>query len=409
MTLALLDKRPFFEKTLIYGVQHGIINAEKIAQIHREAPKGMVQIARYFGTEFLRPELEKARERMVNLVSLYLAQSCGGDLHKAAESLRDNSFLSRSKGGSDMLKALMVMPENSHFAMHGSTTFNEEMIPLLAKWTQRNLHDYQTEFNRRSRIAHTVEAAIWFAEALGLDEATLREAGKDAEAVIRTGLLVFRTRKREMPDWAGFENMVRNLRKSHHKGYKIDSTQCTPSLHLPKNLPEKYHAVVDRVRLSVERDWGKILDKTLAPRPLFNPPAESTEGFLGRYFWLEDPLSEVESHAHSVSDAWDKATGGHSDDSSLLTLFLSLATSSPAKTILTPTAAKTILRKIQKSGWQPDVARDFIRTNAPHESQAEYLELWDAFVDESESTLHSDAVYAEKDALAILRRECNVK
>ena len=173
MTLALFDKSPFFEKALVYGVQHGIISAEKIAQIHREAPKGMVQIARYFGTEFLRPELEKARERMVNLVSLYLAQSCGGDVHKAAESLRDNSFLSRSKGGSDMLKALVVMPESSHFSMHGSTTFNDELIPILAKWTQRSLRDYQTELARRSRIAHTVEAAIWFAEALGLEPSLL--------------------------------------------------------------------------------------------------------------------------------------------------------------------------------------------------------------------------------------------
>ncbi len=398
MTLALFDTSPFFEKALAYGVQHGIINAAKLDTICRDAPKGMVQIARYFGTEFLRPELEKARERMVNLVSLYLAHSCDNDVHKAAESLRDNSFLSRSKGGSDMLKALLVMPETSHFAMHGSTTFNDEMIPILAKWTQRSLHDYQTELARRSRIAQTVEAAIWFAEALGVDEETLREASKDAEAVIRTGLLVFRTRKREMPDWAGLEHMVRTLRKSY-------STQRAPSLLMPKNLPEKYHPVVERIRLSIERDWSKILDKTIPPRQLF----DQTEGFVGRYFWLEDPLTEIELHAHIVSDAWDKATGGHRDDSSLLTLFLSLATQSPPKTLLTSTAAKAILRKIQQSGWQPDTARDFIRQNAPHESQAEYLELWDAFVEESESTLHSDAVYAEKDALDLLRRECNVK
>ena len=42
-----------------------------------DAPKGMVQIARYFGTEFLRPELEKARDRIVNLVSLYLESTSG--------------------------------------------------------------------------------------------------------------------------------------------------------------------------------------------------------------------------------------------------------------------------------------------------------------------------------------------
>ena len=102
------DARPFFEKALAFGVQHGILHPDKLDAIRNDAPKGMVQIARYFGSEFLRPELEKARDRMVNLVSLHLEQTSGGDLHAAAESLRDHSFLSRSKAGSDMLKACLL-------------------------------------------------------------------------------------------------------------------------------------------------------------------------------------------------------------------------------------------------------------------------------------------------------------
>ena len=92
-SVSLFDARPFFEKALVYGVQHGILDSAKLEGIRNDAPKGMVQIARYFGTEFLRPELEKARDRMVNLVSLFLEDSSGGDLRKAAESLRDHSFL----------------------------------------------------------------------------------------------------------------------------------------------------------------------------------------------------------------------------------------------------------------------------------------------------------------------------
>ena len=56
--LQLHDARPFFEKALVYGVQHGLIDADRLAAINADAPKGMVQIARYFGSEFLRPELE---------------------------------------------------------------------------------------------------------------------------------------------------------------------------------------------------------------------------------------------------------------------------------------------------------------------------------------------------------------
>ena len=64
-SVSVYDARPFFEKALHYGVQHGVIDPQKLALICAEAPKGMVQIARYFGSEFLRPEIEKARERMV--------------------------------------------------------------------------------------------------------------------------------------------------------------------------------------------------------------------------------------------------------------------------------------------------------------------------------------------------------
>ena len=77
--MSLYDARPFFEKALAYGVQHGLIDAQKLEAINNDAPKGMVQIARYFGNEFLRPDLEKARERLVNLVSLHLEHATGGD------------------------------------------------------------------------------------------------------------------------------------------------------------------------------------------------------------------------------------------------------------------------------------------------------------------------------------------
>ena len=86
-SVSLYDARPFFEKALQYGVQNGLIDANKLDVMCVEAPKGMVQIAAYFGSEFLRPELEKARERMVNMISLFLEESTGGDLRRAAESL----------------------------------------------------------------------------------------------------------------------------------------------------------------------------------------------------------------------------------------------------------------------------------------------------------------------------------
>lgn len=396
--VSLFDARPFFEKALVYGIQNRILDQAKLDAIANDAPKGMVQIARYFGTEFLRPELEKAKDRMVNLVSLYLETNSGGDLRLAAEALRDHSFLSRSKGGSDMLKALIAMPQNSHFGMNEHRGFTDDDIPLLAKWTLRSLPEYQVELALRRQVAQVVDAAIWLADLLGLDADVLEEAGKDAEAVIRTALLTLASKRTDMPDWVAFEKMVGALRKK----YAADAS--TLVIAMPKNLPLHLKTVVDGVRQSVQTDLSKILDTKLAVRKLF----DQTPAFMGRYFWLEDGLSEVDHFDRSASAAWTKATGGHSDDSSLLTLFLCVAAGSPPKTVLTEKSASALIRKIRKSALQPELANAFILKNAPDQHQDDYAHLWNAFVDEALPTLRSDLDYALKDAMALLRRECNI-
>ena len=388
------DARPFFEKALVFGMQHGILDRQKLDAICSDAPKGMVQIARYFGSEYLRPELEKAKDRLINLVSLQLEHTSGGDLRQAAESLRDHSFLSRSKGGSDMLKALIAMPQNSHFGMNERGGFTDQHIPLLAKWSLKSLADYQAELAHRSQVAQVIDAAIWLADALGLDAAELEDAGKDAEAVIRTALLIFATKRTEMPDWVAFEKMVAALRK-----------KPVFPIAIPKNLPEQFKPVVQAVRQSVIADLPKILDPTLAARKLF----DQTPAFIGRYFWVEDGLSEVDDHERSASLAWHKVTAGHSYDSSLLTLLLCVATHTAPKTMLTEKGAATLIRKIRKNGIQADLARQYLQHHAPAQHQQDYARLWLDFMVEAQPTLQSDRDYALKDALSLLRRECNVK
>jgi len=406
-SISLYDTRPFFEKALQYGVQHGIIGAEKIETMRVEGPKGMVQIARYFGNEFLRPDLEKARDRMVNLISLYLEYSCRGDLHQAAESLRDFSLLSRSKGGSDMLKALIAMPQNSHFGMNERGGFTDGHIPLLAKWSLRNLADYQAELARRSQVAQVMDAAVWLAGELGMDAAELEDAGKDAEAVIRTALLVMATRRTEMPDWVAFEKMIAALRKKHGAATSAnaDADAAALSLVVPKKLPAHLWDVVEAVRQSVMADAPKILDPALPPRQLF----DRSPAFMGRYFWVEDGLNEVDHHDRQASAVWSKVTGGNADDGSLLTLFLCVAAGSAPKTVLTEKSAATLLRKIRKSGFEPALAHQYLLDHAPVQHQDAYASLWDDFVEEAQATLRSDGVHALHDAMALLRRECHVQ
>ena len=391
--VSLFDARPFFEKALEFGRQNGILDAPRLEQIGQNAPKGIVQIARYFGSEFLRPELELARQRLVNLVSLNLESSSHGDLMIAAQLLRDHSFLSRSKAGSDMLKALIGMPSSSHFGMNESSGFTDDQIPLLAKWTLKSLADYQSELAQRSQAGLVLNAAVWLADELGVDEGQLQEAGCDGEAVIRTSLLALNAKLTKMPDRVAFEKLIAALRKK------------PAAVAMPRSMPPQIKGVVDAVRQTVLADMPRMTDPKLPIRKLFH----QTPAFIGRYFWIEDSLAEVDQYDRSVSEAWNKATGGHDDEGSLLTLFLTLAASSPPKTLLTEKAAASLIRKIRKTGLKPELAGEFIREHAPQHHQDDYQRLWQGFMEDSLATLRSDFDYELADAMALLRRECNLK
>ena len=424
--VALHDARPFFEKALHHGIQHGLIGADKLAALRAEAPKGMVQIARYFGSEYLRPELEKARDRLVNLVSLHLEHASGGDLRQAAELLREHSLLSRSKAGSDWLKALIAMPQNSHFGMSERGGFTDRHIPLLADWSLRSLAEVRTELARRTAAAQVIDAALWMAAGLGLDADALAEAEPDADAVIRTALLTRACGGSEMPDWVAFEKMVLALRRragataptatrtarkaaaaapASARDPKPPSGGQTIALALPAGLPAEWQPVVEAARQSVLADLPKILDARVAPRTLF----DQTPAFMGRYFWIEDGLSEVDHHDRTASAQWNQLTGGHSDDSTLLTLLLGVAVGAPPKTVLTERAAATLVRKIRQAGLDRASAHAWIRRHAPVAQQDDLAALWEGFVAEAQATLCSDRDAQLKEALALLRRECNVR
>ncbi len=397
--VSLFDDRPFFEQALAYGVRHGLIGQDKLDAICADAPKGMVQIARYFGSEFLRPELELAKNRIVNLVSLHLAEASRGDLHKAAELLRDHSFLSRSKAGSDMLKTLITMPQTTHFGLNESRGFRDEHIPVLAKWSLRSWADYQAELTLRSHANAVVEAAIWMAAQMGTEVDELEDAGKDAEAVIRTALLAMACKRSTLPDWVTFEKMVVALRKRYL------ATPGKLPLKIPADLPSPWLPLVEALRESVWEDAGKWLSSTVPVRRLF----DQTPALMGRYFWFEDAIAEVEHFDTAISKAWAKATGGHDDEGSLLTLFLCMAAGSPGKTILTEKAHSSLVKKIRKTGWDPQKPLQFIADAAPHAHREDYASLWTNFVDEAQATLLSDHDYTLQDALALVRRECHVQ
>ena len=406
--LQLHDARPFFDKALAHGVRRGIIGAERLAAIHADAPKGMVQIARYFGSEFLRPELETALRRMVNLISLYLLETTGGDLDAAAISLRDHSFLSRSKGGPDMLKRLIALPESSNF---GLMAHADAETPMLALWSLRSHADYRAELARRTQISAAVAAAQWLAERYGLDTDELQAAAADAESVIRTGWLMqaLGLDLDEWPSAAALEKSATALRKKK---------QALPTqLRLPPGLPASLRDAVQPHAAAVLADLPRLLDPAVPLRKLLH----SMGSFRARYFLLDDPLAEVDGYHRSLdalqeggdppqpaSKTWTRTVQGNDDEHSLLTLFLCLAAGAPKKTLLAEKAAASLVRKVRKSGWQPALAAEFIQAHAPGVHRQDYLALWNSFVQDAQKTLLSDMDYQMSDALALLRRECSV-
>ncbi len=398
MTLAHYDARPFFEKALAYGLEQGILDEERLLAMDAEAPKGMVQIARYFGTEYLRPELERSLQRMLALVSLSLEIHSEGDVRKAAQLLREHSLLSRSKAGADMLKTLIVMPQSSHFAFHEGGAFTDRLIPLLDRWTLRSAADYRAELEKRRGFAQHIAAARCLGDALGLDDEDLQASGHDADAVVRTALLALGARRKEYPDWRMFEKLVAFWIK------QLDAP-AGHVLKIPAALPTELHAVVQPLLESVVADlrWARDSGQTL--RRVF----QQTPSFMGRYYWSEDGMAAVVDYDRAVSKEWARKIGDTQEESAVLTALMCLAVGSTPKPVLTEKSATALLRKLRKNGWHVAEVSAFIRAHAPVAHRDDYLALWEQFVQEHGTTLRSDMVYALNDALAVLRRECNIQ
>ena len=80
-----------------------------------------------------------------------------------------------------------------------------------------------------------------------------------------------------------------------------------------------------------------------------------------------------------------------------------------ALTVLADRPAGTLIRKIRKSGLNPELATQYIQAHAPVAYQADYRKLWHGFLDEATATLTRDVDDGIQSALALLRRECHVK
>ncbi|HTD05029.1 hypothetical protein [Undibacterium sp.] len=393
--ISLFEDRPFFERALRLGVQQGVVNPAKIAMIEADAPKGMVQIAEAFGSKYLRPEIETARKRIVNLVSLYLSETANGDLDVAAKLIRDNSFLSLSRGGSSLIKALFAMPE---YALLGREE-KGRVEDFLEYWSRKESPiDYQKALAQRKANLLDIEAGFWFGEQLELERVELQEQDADAESVIRTAMLLRLAGKANSSllnqvEFAGLLDQIRA------KGIKAKKTAKSKA----EEIPEKYRAIAERIQKEVaERDLPRIQDLDISLDKLVYELKD-------RYYLRDYEVEDTSEYDALVSKEWTKVTKGKSDIDSLLTLFLCLAADLPPKTSLSEAGAKKLVKKIRDEGFHPEAAAEFIQTAAPHEKQESLLADWEEFVEEANNYLLDDWDSNYTGAMRFLRENCYIE
>ncbi|MES2073722.1 MAG: hypothetical protein V4488_25435 [Pseudomonadota bacterium] len=393
--VSLFEDRPFFERALRLGVQQGILDQAKLAAIETDAPKGMVQIAETFGSKYLRPEIETARKRIVNLVSLYLAVTAADDLEVAAKLIRDNSFLSLSRGGSGLIKALFAMPE---YALLGREE-KGRVEDFLEYWSRKESQlDYQKALAQRQANLLEIEAGLWFGQQLELERADLQEQDADAESVIRTALLLRLTGKADgsllnQVEFAGLLDAIRAKGIKPKKAVKGKAVE----------MPEKYRSIAERIQKEiVERDLPRIQDPDISLDKLVYELKD-------RYYLRDYEVEDTSEYDALVSKEWTRVTKGKSDIDSLLTLFLCLAAGLPPKTSISEAAAKKLVKKIRDEGFQPDLATEFIQAAAPHEKQESLLADWAEFVEEANNYLLDDWDTNYTGAMRFLRENCYIE
>jgi hypothetical protein len=400
--LTTFDNRPFFDKALRHGVQQGIITPERLHGLQTDFSKGIVQIANYFGTAHLRPELELALRRMVNLVSLYLEDMSGGDLRIAATSLRDKSFLSHSKAGSDMLKRLHAMPDSP--LMIDRAASPESQRAYLDEKTAADaisLADYRSEYALRQEHQNTIDFAFWLARKMGVS----RDDVDDADSLIRSAMLVFFVDQAELklPTRTAFVRLIKAARQAKAK-WNEDRLKA-----FLKEAPTEFQQLARRAMdRFIEKDLPQI-------RAASSTADKLLYGASGEMYFVSESLDEdVREYDRLVAKEWDRVTRGEADDPAVVaTVFLFVAAGLPPKASLLLREAKEIIRVFRASGFDSQAVIKFIGEHAPEAIREDLQKSWtDDLKREAEDQLADidpnwpDA-HMER-ALEYLRRTCRV-
>lgn len=363
--LAAFDGRPFFDQVLRHAVAQGIVSGERLALLEDEFAKGIVQIANYFGTAHLRPNLELAARRMASLVSLYLEEQSGGDRQIAAALLRDKTLLALSKGGSEMLKRLHAMPKST-VAGGVPDESVQAFLDLHTAGDAYTLARYQREVAGRQEIQLQIGYFGWLAKKLG---ATSRDASDDGEGVVHSALLVLFVDNAELrlPTPSGFVRLVAAAKRAR-----------------AKLNPRRLEAFLADAPIDYQRLTRQGMDAFIADiLPLIRSSATSADRLLNAqspfYFFTRVDVDDCgKEYTRLVAREWARVTGGEDDNPAVLaSIFFLVATGFSAKALMLQKEAREVIRVFRERGFDTPAVIAYIDEHAPEAMQSDLRRTWD--------------------------------
>ena len=401
LALATFDDRPFFARALRHGVDQGIVAADRLTAIEDEFAKGIVQIANYFGTAHLRPNLEQAAQRMLRLASLFLEEQSASDMQVAAALLRERTLLSLSKGGSEMLKRLHAMPKS----IVAGGEAEESVQAFLDQQTaagQLTLADYQREFAARKDAQLQIAFLHWLARKLG---ATGKDVRDDADGLIHSAMLVLFVDGADLrfPTPSAFVRLIAAARRARSK---LNERRVAAFL---ADAPDDYR------RLTLA-SMDAFIEKVL---PVIRSAATSADRLLHAespfYFFTRVDIDDSgKEYTRLVAKEWARVTRCEEDNPAVLaSIFLFVATGFPAKAAMLQREAREVIRVFRGSGFDSQKVIDYIETHAPEAMQKDLRRTW-----EDDLRIEAEAQLADDDpslpdthmvrALEYLRTTCLV-
>ena len=394
--LAAYDDRPYFTRALDHGLKNGLIDSEKLEGMRADGAKGVVQIADYFGTAHLRTDLDEAVKRMVNLASLYLEHLSEGNLNRAARSLQENTFLSHSRGGSQMLKSLFAMPTDTTIPDPADVEDVKDFLRERSLEEPWSVAEFRARLEERRAYQNQIEAALWFADVMLIPrEALINES---SESVLHACLLTRIAGRMEGSLLSADElkEFLKTLRRSKTK-LVIDESVLD-------DVPGVHRKVIARhVASMVAKDIPRIKDVRI-------PFNDLVREYHDRFHPLSLTL-EISDYDAMVTDEWRRVTQGMTDSDSMNTIFLCLAAGKPPKPAITAAEAKAAIVAIRQNGASQKSVQEFILGSAPHQMIDGLIALWeDEFYPEMiEVFVLENLEDAPETVVRILAEHCHIK